>query len=218
MEDPLFKSAWSHASASGECGWAEAGGVPDIRWRAHVAIWTAQHVISQGIEGDFVECGVHTGLLSLSVCEFLNFGSLADRKFWLFDTWDGIPASIMTPSEKEMAEKYNATIYKNDIYASVQGAFSKFQNVNLVKGIIPNSFSTANIDKIAYLSVDLNNAAPEKASINHFWPKISQGGFVIIDDYGWSGHGNQQIMWDDFAASHNKMILTLPTGQGLLIK
>src|SRR5476649_1558769 len=84
LESPPFKNAWGIASQIGEIGWKE--GVPDIRWRTHIAIWAAQNALR--IEGDFVECGVHTGLLSLSICEYLKFGSLTDRKFWLFDTWE----------------------------------------------------------------------------------------------------------------------------------
>jgi len=214
MNSTAFKEAWDISSEFSKIGWPE--GVPDIRWRTHVAIWAAQNALR--IEGDFVECGVHTGILSLSICEFLKFGELKDRKFWLFDTWEGIPTSQLTETEKEIAERYNSTIYKDDIYSPVEKKFSKFPNVRMVKGILPDSFSKAQIDKIAYLSVDLNNAAPEKAAIEYLWPKLSKGALVVIDDYGWNEHQAQREMWDEFATSQNRFILTLPTGQGLLMK
>jgi hypothetical protein len=74
------------------------------------------------------------------------------------------------------------------------------------------------IEKIAYLSVDLNNSVAEKGTIEALWPKMVPNGMVVIDDYGWTAHHAQQSMWDDFAASKGTMIVTLPTGQGLLIK
>jgi hypothetical protein len=214
MDTAAFTSAWRVASNIGEAGWK--GGVPDIRWRAHVAIWAAQNALR--IEGDFVECGVHTGLLSLSICEFLKFGSFSDRKFWLFDTWEGIPMEGVSEGEKLMAARNNATIYKDNVYSVVEKAFSRFPNTRLIKGVLPGSLSKAAFNKIAYLSVDLNNAAPEKASIELLWPKLSSGALVVIDDYDWIDHAEQRDMWDGFAASHDRFVLTLPTGQGLLMK
>lgn len=213
MEEAEFKSAWATSEGVAKRSF---GGVPDIRWRTHVAIWAAQNALR--IEGDFVDCGVHSGILSRSICEFLNFGAITDRKYWLFDTWAGTPLTGLTDGEKEMAGRYNSTIYKNDIYSLVEKEFSKFPNVHLVRGILPDTFSQAKIDKVAYLSVDLNNAVGEKSCIEYLWPKISKGGIVVIDDYAWNGHGAQKEMWDVFAASQDRIVLTLPTAQGLLMK
>ena len=144
MESGRFKDAWGFTSEVAKIGWED--GVPDIRWRAHVAIWAAQNGLR--IEGDFVECGVHTGTLSLAVCKFLNFDAAKDRKFWLFDTWSGIPMVDLSASEKAMAEKYNSTIYKSkDVYDTVGQAFSQFPNCRLIKGVLPGSLQEADIKK-----------------------------------------------------------------------
>lgn len=41
---------------------------------------------------------------------------------------------------------------------------------------------------------------------------------VILDDYGWVGYAPQKEAMDEFAVSVDCKILTLPTGQGLLLK
>jgi hypothetical protein len=41
---------------------------------------------------------------------------------------------------------------------------------------------------------------------------------VVLDDYGFEGHEVQKREQDKFAASKNIQILSLPTGQGLIIK
>jgi hypothetical protein len=40
----------------------------------------------------------------------------------------------------------------------------------------------------------------------------------VIDDYAFMGHVLQYEMWNKFAESKHRMILTVPTGQGLLQK
>src|ERR1700733_11727570 len=77
LAEKKFLSAWDKSVALNVEGWN--GAVPDIRWRAHVACWAAQQALT--LEGDFVECGVHTGLLSLTICNYLDFNE-TDRRFW----------------------------------------------------------------------------------------------------------------------------------------
>jgi hypothetical protein len=64
---------------------------------------------------------------------------------------------------------------------------------------------------------DLIKDLAGKSSIEALWPKLVPNAFIVLDDYGWTAHHAQQNMWDAFAASKGKMIVTLPTGQGLLI-
>jgi hypothetical protein len=41
---------------------------------------------------------------------------------------------------------------------------------------------------------------------------------MLLDDYGWKLHINQKHAFDAFAERHNVEILSLPTGQGLIMK
>jgi O-methyltransferase len=213
MHTEKFETAWSLASEAAKKGWGED--VPDIRWRVHVAIWAAQNGLN--IEGDFVECGVHTGILSLAICDHLDFAKV-DKKFWLFDTWSGIPLDGLSEADKEYADNKNKHIYTSDIFLDVQETFKPYEGCKFVRGILPDSFGDAEIHKISYLSIDLNNTLAEEQSINVLWPKLSKGAFVVLDDYGWTACKDQRDMWNNFATSKGQMIVTLPTGQGLLIK
>ena len=44
------------------------------------------------------------------------------------------------------------------------------------------------------------------------------GAAVVLDDYGWEKHIVQKHAFDDFAGRMGVPILSLPTGQGLIIK
>ena len=69
------------------------------------------------------------------------------------------------------------------------------------------------------MSIDLNNAFAEIKAIEFFWDKLVSHGVVLLDDYAYSeSYRLQKSSWDKFAKSKNLEILTLPTGQGLLIK
>jgi hypothetical protein len=201
LNDPRFR----HAYKSGVAGGAH------IEFRAYVCCWAASQAIM--IPGDFVECGVNEGLLSLTVCHYLDFNSL-DKSFYLFDTYQGIPTDQITARERRRAMQHEYS----ECYERTKEKFASFPKATLVRGKVPETLQTVQIDKVSYLSIDMNIAKPERDAIDFFWPKLSPGGFVILDDYAFAGYEAQHEIMDDFAAKVGTHILTLPTGQGMLIK
>jgi O-methyltransferase len=185
----------------------------DLRWRAHTACWAASAALA--LEGDFVECGVNTVVLAGAICRYVDFNK-SGRNFWLFDTYEGIPLTLATARE---TRKFTVgePLYKN-VWDVATANFSAFPRAHLVKGMVPDTLTSVDIDKVSYLSIDMNLAAPEKAALDYFWPKMVPGAIVVLDDYGFQGHEEQRIMADAFAASKGTKILSLPTGQGLLLK
>ncbi len=183
----------------------------DIRWRVHVTQWAGWHAAR--LLGDFVECGVNRAFLSSSVIDFIEFDKVVDRKFYLFDTYCGLVESQISPHDR--------AAYRNhyeDTYQFVLSHFKHNHNINIIRGIVPDSLETVNIEQVAYLSIDMNCAAPELAALEFFWPKMVSSGIIILDDYGFSGHEEQKRIADNFAEKQGVKVLSLPTGQGLLIK
>lgn len=217
IKDPRFVRAYAKGMDSGHKMGRPKGSADDIHieWRVHMILWAAQHAVQ--LEGDFVECGVNTGILSLAVCDYLNFEKLADRKFWLFDTFRGIPEDQMSASEKPHGIGANETSYE-ECYELVVRNFAPYPNANLVRGKVPESLANVDIQRVAYLSIDMNIAKPEVAAMEFFWDKLVKGAPVVFDDYGWAHCGEQHDALNAFARSRGVKIATLPTGQGLLIK
>ena len=212
LTEDVFDQAFKKATQLNKEGWS--GTVPDIRWRAHICCWAAKNALT--LKGDFVECGVHTGLLSLTVAHFVDFARI-NRTFWLLDTFEGIPLETVSAAEKTHAEHMNAELFF-DCYELARRNFAPFPNARLVRGILPQSLAETQINDIAYLSIDLNNANAEMDTIEVLWSKLTPGAIVILDDYAFTGYESQHHAWDKFAQTRNLMILTVPTGQGLLIK
>ncbi|MFM6908271.1 MAG: hypothetical protein ACKPKT_24985, partial [Dolichospermum sp.] len=63
-----------------------------------------------------------------------------------------------------------------------------------------------------------NCTLPEIAALNFFWDKLVSGAIVVLDDYGFAPHIEQKKAHDMFATQHNVIVLSLPTGQGIIIK
>lgn len=213
MSDEKFSRAWDFSHERNRPGWKD--NVPDFRWQSHLACFAAHHGLS--LDGDFAEFGVHTALLSATICKFLDFDTVG-KKFYLFDTYEGIPVGdSISAKDSALAQHHNENTYF-DCFDIVKETFSDYPNVALVKGLLPESLDQIDLGKLAYVSIDLNNAEYEKQVIERTWDKISDSAFILIDDYAYKGHEEQYDMWNSFAESKSRMIYTAPTGQGLLIK
>ncbi len=212
LGNPRFRAAYEAGARTGHriCAPEKL----HIEWRVSVCCWAATHAAK--LPGDFVECGVSTGIVSLAVCRYTNFETLA-KTFWLYDTFEGIPEAQAAPGEAPLARSKNERLYF-DSYDLVAGNFAGYPNVRLVKGEVPSSLESASPDAIAYLHIDMNIAYPEAQASRLLWDRVSPGGVIVYDDYGSLSHNAQKAAIDAFAAERGVEVLALPTGQGLLLK
>ncbi|MBI1983200.1 MAG: hypothetical protein HYS61_03270 [Acidobacteria bacterium] len=190
---------------------------PDLRieWRVFVCCWAAHQ--AKQLRGDYVECGVNTGILSRAAMHYIDFADMPGRRFYLLDTYEGIPLEQLTEDERAQGiEGHNAFYF--DCYDQVCKTFATFPGARVIRGRVPDTLTQIDSQAICYLSIDMNSVVPEIAAGNYLWPRLVSGALVILDDYGWRPHINQKHAWDAFAADRGLKVLALPTGQGLLIK
>ena len=186
-------------------------------WRVHVALWAAGNVLRLG--GDFVECGVYRGFISSTIVNYLGWSTVCgDRRLFLFDTFSGFVDNMLAREENNLAARYGEKYKAPDIYDGVVNSFRNMRNIKIVRGAVPESLGSQDISTVSYLHLDMNCAAPEIAALEYFWPKLTEGGFVLMDDYCFGGHETERMAFDRFAKKEHYEILSLPTGQGLLIK
>jgi hypothetical protein len=214
MDDPAFRKAYNR-------GIRAAGGEDyQWHWRVHVGLWTA--ACAARLEGDFVECGVNRGFLSSVIMDYLDWNSLG-KHFYLLDTFRGMDDRFVSSGDKASgaAEKnrmHLATGFYVQGVEEVRANFSQWKNLSLIEGTIPETLPQVHAKKITYLHLDTNCSPPEIAAIEFFWERLVPGAFVLLDDYAYCGYLSQKIAMDQFAQGKGINILSLPTGQGLLVK
>jgi len=212
LDDPAFQRAYQAGVNTGHRIMDAAK--LHIEWRVYVCCWAATHAAR--LEGDFVECGVSTGIVSRAVVDYVGFEAL-DKKFYLFDTFEGIPEAQMSETERPLAVSKNERHYF-DCLALVEQNFAAYPNVQPVKGPVPDSLDTVAIERVSYLHIDMNIAAPEVAALDYFWDRMVTGGIIVFDDYASLAHRPQKVALDAVASRLGAAILSMPTGQGLLLK
>lgn len=176
-----------------------------VIWRTHVLVWAARRGL--GLDGDFVECGTYKGTSARVICDCLDFGGL-DRTFYLYDLFEHSPGM----SHHSMPD------HGADLHARVAARFEDMKNVRVTKGKVPDALSEDEPPRIAFLHIDMNDAAAEIGALEMLFDRLAPGATVVLDDYGWLGYRLQKELEDAFFAERGYAILDLPTGQGLVIK
>jgi len=189
---------------------AQADIYKGMAWRMHVLIWAAEQALK--VDGSFIECGVFRGFKSYFILKYFS-QRLADRSYYLCDTYSGIDLSQahLSPISKDEHNKTN-------LYPFVADRFAEFSNAHVVKGSVPSSLDELSIDKIAFLHLDMNSYLAEIGALEFAWDKIPDGGMIILDDFGLYSHKAQMEKELPWFQKNNHQILEFPTGQGIIIK
>jgi O-methyltransferase len=178
-------------------------------------VMACKHAIDKDIPGDFVECGVWRGGNAILAAAILKLHK-SNKKIYLFDTFEGMTA----PTDKDkMASTSTLAIHtflqqqredhNNWCYASLEDVMNNFHTSNLVgdhikfiKGDVLETLNClANIpSSIAILRLDTDWYESTKKELEVLYPKLSIGGTLIIDDYGFWAGARQAV--DEYFVEH----------------
>jgi len=197
LDDEAFVQAWrSNIESKPDEG---------IVWRRYILACAAYHCVQ--LEGDFVECGAYTGVAMKTVIDYLG-GPEFPRRFWGYDLFE---------HDESMAH-HAMPAHGPDLEQRVRQKFAQYPQVRIVKGEIPAVFERESPTRVAYLHIDLNQAAAEEATLDALFDRIVPGGIVILDDYEWAGYRKQKLADDAWFEARAYRVFPLPTGQGIVIK
>jgi hypothetical protein len=130
------------------------------------------------------------------------------KTFWGYDTFDYNPVAGHKFAGQE-----------EGLFETIKQRFADYPRVNLIKGLLPDSFEQGAPEQVAYLHIDLNNAAGEIATLEVLFDRVVSGGMIILDDYEWAGVYRQQKQAEDpWFQARGYRVMPLPTGQGLILK
>jgi O-methyltransferase len=161
-------------------------------------------VLQAGVPGDLVETGVWRGGAVIFMRAVLEAYGDADRVVWAADSFRGLP--------KPDAERYPADSWirlwrEPDLAVpleQVQANFARYglldDRVRFLAGWFRDTLPRAPIDRLAVLRLDGDMYESTMDALSSLYPKLSVGGYVIVDDFGASSPCKQAV--EEFRARH----------------
>ncbi|MFV2109689.1 TylF/MycF family methyltransferase [Micromonospora sp. LOL_015] len=160
-------------------------------------------VIDDQVPGDLIETGVWRGGACIFMRALLKAYGETDRVVWVADSFRGLPRP-----DPERLEDVEDALWKEPFLAvpldRVQANFRRYglldDQVRFLPGWFEETLPTAAIDRVAVMRLDGDLYDSTMVALDALYPKLSDGGYVIIDDYH-AVRGCRQAV-DDFRRAH----------------
>ena len=162
--------------------------VGDARLRNVAELCAA--AVRDGVPGDFIETGVWRGGVTILMKAVLAAAGDTDRAVWVADSFEGLPVPD--------GERYPADAHLDwsGVKALKVGAdavranFDRYglldDRVRFLEGWFCDTLPDAPIEQLAVLRLDGDLYQSTMDALVALEPKVSSGGYVIVDDYaGW---------------------------------
>jgi O-methyltransferase len=201
LEDERFLSAQRDA--------AETEQERTLSWRLPTICWAATQAL--GLKGDFVQCGVGRGYVGAMVARYLGDAVLAQRKWHLFDDFAALPD--YTPTYTILGSKKPLGNYR-----AAKARLARFPSITVFDGKLPDVLGKRAMRKIAFLHLDLSDAATEVAVLDRLYDRLVPGAPIVLEKYGWLVAKAQHDAMKAYCAERGMPVLELAIGQGLAIK
>jgi O-methyltransferase len=160
-------------------------------------------VIESGVPGDFIETGVWRGGSCIFMRSLLKAYGDTGRRVWVADSFRGLPKA-----EANRTEDVEDALWTYDFLAvpmeRVQANFARYglldEQVRFLPGWFEDTLPTAPVDQLAVLRLDGDMYDSTMVALRSLYPKLSVGGYVIVDDYH-AVRGCKEAV-DEFRAEH----------------
>nr|WP_293242142.1 TylF/MycF/NovP-related O-methyltransferase [Panacagrimonas sp.] len=159
--------------------------------------------VTNGVPGDFIETGVWRGGACIFAAGVLHALGQRNRTVWVADSFKGLPP----PDAVQYPKDTGSTFHKFDELRvpreKVARAFELFGfkdlKVQYIEGFFEQTLKTAPVKQLCVARLDGDMYSSTICALEALYPKISPGGFIIIDDYY---IGQCKAAVTDFRAEH----------------
>jgi hypothetical protein len=173
--------------------WRELG--RDCPSRAHSMIgmrrmdniqFCVEQALADNVPGDLIETGVWKGGATIFMRALLKAHQIHERLVWVADSFQGLPAPEPSEYPEDAAfHKWEGSIsipmetvrHHFEVYGLLDG------QVRFLKGWFKDTLPAAPIDSLAVMRLDGDYYQSTMEALTYLYPRLSPGGYVIIDDY-----------------------------------
>lgn len=144
-------------------------------------------VVRERVPGDLIETGVWRGGVTIFMRAFLKVHG-DSRSVWLADSFEGLPKPNAAQYPHDKGDELWSQSYLAVSMDQVKANFRKYHmldgQVQFLKGFFSDTLSSAPVESLALMRLDGDMYESTIVALRSLYPRLSPGGFVIVDDFG----------------------------------
>ena len=145
-------------------------------------------VLKNDVPGDLIETGVWRGGGTIFMRAVLSAYGETERKVWVADSFQGLPKP---EPGRYPADRDDRLWRRTGLVVSLEEVKENFARyglldgqVEFLKGWFADTLPAAPIERLAVMRLDGDMYQSTMEALEALYPKLSVGGYVIIDDFG----------------------------------
>jgi O-methyltransferase len=143
-------------------------------------------LLERGVAGDLIETGVWRGGSVILMRAVLKCFGDRERVVWVADSFQGLPRATLGDSEAG-ADHFWKIAHLAVSEDEVRANFEKYglldEQVRFLPGWFRDTLASAPIERLSLLRLDGDMYESTMDALSALYPKVSPGGYVIVDDY-----------------------------------
>ena len=148
-------------------------------------------VLADKVEGDLIETGVWRGGATILMKACLHARGDTRRRVFVADSFQGLPPPDLEKYPEDAGDRHFKLEHLAVSEEQVRANFERYglldERVVFLKGWFKDTLASAPIDKLAVMRLDGDMYESTMDALGPLYPKLSEGGFCIIDDYALPG-------------------------------
>ena len=145
-------------------------------------------VVRRGTPGDLIETGVWRGWATIFMRAALEAYGDRGRVVWVADSFRGLPRPDACTYPADRGDRLWSFAQLAVPLAVVKANFARYglldERVRFLEGWFRDTLPSAPIERLAVLRIDGDLYESTMDALRSLYPKLSVGGYVIVDDYG----------------------------------
>lgn len=150
-------------------------------------------IITDDVPGDLIETGVWRVGATIFMKANLNAWGDTTRKVWVADSFEGLPAPDASRYPADSGDELHTQTGLAVGLETVKNNFRRYgvldDRVEFLVGWFKDTLPVAPLGELALMRLDGDMYESTIQAIEVLYPKLSPGGFCIIDDFG--SHASQ---------------------------
>lgn len=159
--------------------------------------------LKQGVGGDLIETGVWRGGATIFMRAILKAYAVTDRRVWVADSFAGLPPPNPARYPADADDQHHTFKLLAVSLDEVKANFEKYEllddQVCFLQGWFSETLPGAPIKQLAVIRLDGDMYESTIDALSALYPKLSRGGYLIVDDYALPGC-KQAV--DDYREAH----------------
>jgi O-methyltransferase len=175
----------------------------------------SEQIYEKELQGDVAELGVYRGDFAFYINQIFW-----DKQCYLFDTFEGFCEKDCFIEQNNNYSDVTIEHFSDTNLDKVIGQMENLNKINICKGYFPETAEGLEDKTYCFVSLDADLYKPTYDGLSYFYPRLVNGGYIIIHDYNSTKYNGTKKAVDKYCREYKISVVPIidNCGSAIIVK